>query len=309
MTASTARRFVEVADRTFVGRYAEWDVNVGLVVGAGGVLVVDSRASERQGAEVLDDVRAVYPHAPVRWVVNTHAHFDHVLGNAAFDRAAVWAHEAASREMPEAVARIQQLCAAEPEPDPDFPELTAQVIRDVGSSRLRLPDHTFSSVAAIDLGDRYVELAYPGRGHTGGDLVVRVPDVDVVYAGDLIEQSAHPSYGSDCFPLDWPGSLDTVIGLLTPQSHVVPGHGTVVDRGFVQTQRGDISDAAELIRSLAVQGVPLDQALPEGARAGWPFPADRLGDAVARGYAQLAVQEIAHPGVTAPAGGVTLPLA
>jgi glyoxylase-like metal-dependent hydrolase (beta-lactamase superfamily II) len=288
MSRSPAARFVEVADRVFVARYAEWDVNVGLVVGSAGVLVVDTRASERQGAEVLDDVRAVAPLAPVRWVVNTHAHFDHVLGNTAFERATVWAHEAAAEEMPSAVERIQRLCAVDLEPDPDYPELTPQVMRDVAGSRLRLPDKTFSSVAAIDLGDRYVEMAYPGRGHTGGDLVLRVPDVDVLFAGDLVEQSGHPSYGSDCYPLDWPMSLDLVVGMLTEDSTIVPGHGTVVDRDFVQTQRADISDAAELIRSLATQRVPLDQALTEGARAGWPFPADRLGDAVARGYAQLA---------------------
>ena len=51
-------------------------------------------------------------------------------------------------------------------------------------------DHTFSSAVALDLGDRAVELVHPGRGHTGGDLVVRVPDVDVVLAGDLVEESA-----------------------------------------------------------------------------------------------------------------------
>ena len=90
MTGSAAARFVEIADRVFVARYAEWDVNVGLVVGADGVLAVDSRASERQGQEALDDVRAVAPHSPVRWLVNTHAHFDHVLGNQSFTAATVW---------------------------------------------------------------------------------------------------------------------------------------------------------------------------------------------------------------------------
>ena len=49
---------------------------------------------------------------------------------------------------------------------------------------------TFSSAPVIDLGDRMVELVHPGRGHTGGDLVVRVPDADVLLAGDLVEESA-----------------------------------------------------------------------------------------------------------------------
>ncbi|MGH3508126.1 MAG: hypothetical protein ACRDO2_13075, partial [Nocardioidaceae bacterium] len=80
------------------------------------------------------------------------------------------------------------------------------------------------------------------------------------------------------------------------------------DREFVQWQRGDISDAAELIRTLASQGVPLDRALAEGARAGWPFPADRLEAAVSRGYAQ--VREYGQVGpASPPPGGATLPLA
>lgn len=309
MNASAAARFAEIADRVYVARYAEWDVNVGLVVGADGVLAVDTRASERQGREVLDDVRAVAPHAPVRWVVNTHAHFDHVLGNASFADATVWAHETAREEMPSAVERIQRLSACDQAPDPDHPELTPQVMRDVANSTLRLPDRVFSSVATIDLGDRYVELAFPGRGHTGGDISIRVPDADVVFVGDLVEQSGPPSYGSDCYPLEWPATLDLVIGQLTPDSQVVPGHGRVVGRDFVQGQRGDITDAAELIRSLATQGVPLDQALGEGARAGWPFPADRLGDAVRRGYAQVKASGESPRPASPPGDGSTLPLA
>lgn len=309
MTDSRGGRFHEVGDRVYVARYAEWDVNVGLVVGAAGVLVVDTRASERQGLEVRDDVRSVAPHAPVRWVVNTHAHFDHVLGNQAFGHAAVWAHEEAAAEMPSAVEHIQRLCATDQDPDPDHPELTPQVMRDVAGSRLRLPDRTFSSVATIDLGDRYVELAFPGRGHTGGDLVLRVPDADVLFAGDLVEQSGPPSYGSDCYPLDWPGSLDLVVGMLTTESRLVPGHGAVVDRDFVQSQRGEIADVADLIRGLAMQGVPLDRAVSEGSRSGWPFPADRLGDAVARGYAQAQSQDVGGGAAMPPPGGSTLPLA
>ena len=55
--------------------------------------------------------------------------------------------------------------------------------------RSSCPERTFSSAIALDLGDRYVELVHPGRGHTAGDLVVRVPDADVVLAGDLVEQA------------------------------------------------------------------------------------------------------------------------
>ena len=61
---------------------------------------------------------------------------------------------------------------------------------DVLATEIVLPDQTFSSARVLDLGDRLVELVYPGRGHTSGDIVVRVPDADVVLAGDLVEESA-----------------------------------------------------------------------------------------------------------------------
>ena len=53
---------------------------------------------------------------------------------------------------------------------------------------------------ALDLGDRVVELIHPGRGHTAGDLVVRVPDADVMVAGDLVEESDPPFIGDDSLP-------------------------------------------------------------------------------------------------------------
>jgi hypothetical protein len=84
--------------------------------------------------------------------------------------------------------------------------------------------------------------------------------------------------------MDWPLSLDIVLGLTTQATVVVPGHGAPVDRGFVETQRNEVGIVAETIRDLAGRGVPLDQALDTGE---WPWPSERLGAAVARGYEQL----------------------
>ena len=146
------------------------------------------------------------------------------------------------------------------------------------------PDTTFSSVTAVDLGDRAVELVHPGRGHTGGDLVVRLGDADVLLAGDLVEESGMPAYGDDSYPLEWPWSLDLVLELVGTDTVVVPGHGAPVGREFVQEQRSSIGIVAQTIRDLAERGIPMDQAL---AATEWPYPREHLGDAVRRGYAQL----------------------
>jgi glyoxylase-like metal-dependent hydrolase (beta-lactamase superfamily II) len=266
----------EVADRVWVRRYAEWDVNVGVVAGADGLLVVDTRGTARQGQALRDDVRRLRPD-DVRWVVNTHQHFDHTFGNVAFDDATIHAHENAAAGLEEAAERVRALCRAE---DPDD-RLNAEVV----DTPLRHPDVTFSSVRTIDLGDRYVELFHPGRGHTDGDLVLRVPDADVVFAGDLVEESAPPAYGKDSFPLDWPASLDVALGVLTIDTRVVPGHGRVVDPAFVRDQSADIARVANTIGELVHAGVPLDAALEQGE---WPWERERLREAVRRGYAHSA---------------------
>jgi glyoxylase-like metal-dependent hydrolase (beta-lactamase superfamily II) len=267
--------FDEVADRVWVARHSWLDVNVTVVGGERGLVVVDTHASERAMREVLDALRRV-TRAEVVGVVNTHAHFDHTFGNALVrdhaPSARLVAHEEAAATTVEAGEHAKALYAADPD-DPHGEEVLA--------TRIVPATETFSSVRALDLGDRVLELVHPGRGHTAGDLVVRVGDADVLLAGDLVEQSAPPSYGPDSYPLDWPGALDLVVGLLTPDSVVVPGHGDLVDQSFVQDQRSDVGTVAETVFDLASRSVPIDEALRHEE---WPWPAERLEHAVRRGY-------------------------
>lgn len=278
MTDRTAAGFQEVADRIWVARYPWCDVNVTVVGGERGLLVVDTYASLPGGRAVVDDVRRLGAGEVVA-VVNTHWHFDHTFGNGAFRDAwadvPVHAHENARDELERWGADVLRGAGQDPD-DPHREELLA--------TEVVLPDHVFSSARVLDLGDRAVELVHPGRGHTSGDLVVRVPDADVLLAGDLVEESAHPSLNDDSWPMEWPLSLDIVLGLTTAASVVVPGHGAPVDRDFVEEQRNTLGIVAETIRDLASRGVPLEQALGAGE---WPWPAEQLATAVRRGYEHL----------------------
>ena len=269
--------FLEIADRVWVARYDWFDVSITLVGSDQGLVVVDTHGSTRTGSRVVDDVRRLGA-GEVTAVVNTHWHFDHTFGNAAFRTAygpvPIHAHENAVAELADGAEDRKQRYRASDDPHRD----------EVVESEIVLPDHTFSSVRVLDLGDRQLELLHPGRGHTSGDLVVRVPDADVLLAGDLVEVSAPPAFGLDSWPMDWPLSLDTVLGVLTTSSVVVPGHGAPVDREYVETQRNEIGIVAETIRDLAGRGVPLGQAL---AAAEWPYPTAALEAAVRRGYEQL----------------------
>lgn len=270
--------FTEVADRIWVARYDWFDVNVTLVGGADGLLVVDTHASALAAREVVDDIRALGA-GRVTGIVNTHEHFDHTFGNGelrtAYGAVPIHAHEIAAERTVVAGRRIQERYDADRD-DPHRDEVLATEIVPA--------DRTFSSAVALDLGDRLVELVHPGRGHTGGDLVVRIPDADTLLAGDLVEESGPPGLGADSYPLEWPLALDVVLSLTTSASIVVPGHGAPVDRDFVEEQRNAIGIVAETIRHLASTGVAVDEAL---AASEWPFAREALGDAVRRGYEQL----------------------
>lgn len=271
--------FREIADRVWVHRAAWFDLNIVAIGGRDGVVVVDPHGSTAAGRQVRDAVAALGA-GPVRAVINTHEHFDHTFGNAAFREVdpdvPLHAHEVAAERTRDAGERVQRAYAEEHPDDERTPEVLATEIVPA--------DHTFSSVRVLDLGDRALELVHPGRGHTAGDLVVRIGDADVLLAGDLVEESAPPALGADSHPMDWPLSLDTVLSLTTPATVVVPGHGALVDRAFVEEQRNLLGIVAETIRDLAGRGVPLDQALEVGE---WPYPREVLADAVARGYADL----------------------
>lgn len=271
--------FVEVSDRVWVARYDWFDVNVGLVAGSAGLLVIDTNATPALGRDALDAVRRISA-APVLAVVNTHVHFDHCFGNAAFvaDGVELIAHETAAAALPDHAAEVREAASEDPDPRTDDLVDVVEVV----------PGRTFSSALSVDLGDRVVELIHPGRGHTAGDIVARVPDADVVFAGDLVEESAKraavPGFGSDCYPMDWPTTLDLVLSLTGAGTRIVPGHGAPVDQDFVHEQRAALGVVAETIRDLVTRGVPEVQALEA---ADWPYPREELENAVRRGYEQL----------------------
>lgn len=85
---------MELQPGAYCRRYQPWDVTVGAIVGTDGVLVIDTRASVEEGAELREHLKALDPRPP-RWIVNTHEHFDHVGGNGCFPEAEIHVTEGA----------------------------------------------------------------------------------------------------------------------------------------------------------------------------------------------------------------------
>ena len=200
-------------------------VNLGLIVGSHGALLVDTGSTPAQGRALRASLAAVMD-VPLTAVVVTHWHYDHTFGLAAFADVPRIAHESVRFRLSsaEAAAEARRLGL-----DPQ---------------ELEQPSVEIAVATALDLGDRRVEIAHLGRGHTDGDLLVVVPDADVVFAGDLLESAGPPSFGPDSVPDEWPATLDGLIGLMTATTLAVPGHGEPVGREFVFEQRGRIAAQA-----------------------------------------------------------------
>ena len=243
-------------------------VNIGLVVGSAGALVIDTGSSPAQGAEIraaAEEVAGV----PLLGAVVTHSHFDHYYGLAAFDDMPTYGHESL-------VAALDAEQVAEESSRLGF-----------DADALRAPNRPLALARMVNLGGRHVELVHFGRGHTAGDVVAIVPDAQVIFTGDLLEQSAPPAMGPDCHLKEWPSALDGILGLTKPDSLLVPGHGEPFDRVFAFSQRAEISAVYGQVEHLIAQGVKAEDALAAGD---WPFDADTIAAVLPIAYAQLAAE-------------------
>jgi glyoxylase-like metal-dependent hydrolase (beta-lactamase superfamily II) len=266
--ADSSGPWIEIADRVFTRRYRFFDQQIGVVLGGSDVLLIDTRVSEVQGREIRDDLLEL-THDPVTIVVNTHWHQDHTFGNHVFRPVTIWGHERCPIGMLTfGEAKRAALIDGLPEMAADFAAVTIDP-----------PERVFSEHAAIEVGDRRIDLRYLGRGHTDADLIVEVPDTGVVFAGDLIENGATPAF-EDSFPLEWPET----VARLAERVHgsVVPGHGDVADRAFVDEQLAAFLEIARLGREVTAGRITLEDAI-----AASPFDPETSRDPLERTLAQL----------------------
>lgn len=256
--------WLEVGDGVLVRRHAELDLSIGLVLGDGACLVVDTRASPAEGAELAVAIRSVT--RDPRTVVITHAHFDHCLGTAALAPTSVWAHPACRADLARGGATQQAEARAwyRGQGRPAAVPLVAPVV----------PDRTVPDAAELHVGDRRVLLTHPGAGHTDHDLAVLVPDAGVLFAGDLVEQGAPPDF-TDAYCQAWPRAVDALLALDAPV--VVPGHGEPVDRRFVAEQAAELADLAELHAALRADRLTVADAVRRS-----PFPPATTRNALRR---------------------------
>lgn len=271
--------WLEVGDRVFARRYRFLDQQIGAILSADGPVVIDTRSTVLHAREILADLHELSP-APVAAVINTHHHFDHTYGNHEFRPTSIWGHVRCARRIQEVVDDPAAHAANRAEIAEEYPRIAAELDDVIPDA----PDRTVGDEGRdIEIGGRRLELRWLGRGHTDNDLVIRLPDAGVVFAGDLLENGAPPWTG-DGYPFDWPVTVEAILALAsgpTPVA-VVPGHGAVGDRAFVERSLADLQLVADLGRRVASG----ELGLAEAAGAA-PWPVDVATETIERALAQL----------------------
>jgi len=184
--------------------------NAGFIVGKNAVAVVDTGGSARVGTGLKSAIRAVTD-LPIRYVINTHMHPDHVFGNAAFtdDAPGFVGHAKLARGL---AARSERYLAINK-------DLMGEAA--FAGTRIILPNVTVEDRMTLDLGGRKLELEAEKTAHTDNDLIVRDTATGTVFLGDLLFSEHVPTLDGSI--RGWLTLMERLAAV--PAEHVVPGHG------------------------------------------------------------------------------------
>lgn len=259
--------------------------NALIIIGDTGVCVVDSHYTPSAARATIAEIRKLTP-LPVKYVVSTHWHDDHVLGNQAYRDAfpgvTFVAHEQIRASMvagseqhrqqlvrgyTAAIPRDEKRVATgldidgtalSPEDRAEYGKMVAierAYLEDFKSVEVVLPTVTFDRQMTLRLGNREVQLRFLGQGNTKGDTVIILPKEKIVAVGDLSVYPVPFIYGG--FPASWVEVLRAVHEL-NPEI-IVPGHGPVVrDFGYIDRVSALLESMAAQAKASVAKGLSLE---------------------------------------------------
>lgn len=286
LAAANLFRIERVSDGVYaaIARPATFlNCNAAVIVAADYVLVVDSHSKPSAARALIDQIRREVSDRPVRYVINSHFHWDHAQGNLAYPEAfgqntevisststREWlAREGAARlreslgALPKRIADLRTRLAAE-KVDVERTRLTEQIgqleayLKEMNppEKQITLPTITFSERLVIHRGQREIHLIFLGRGHTAGDVVVYIPSERTVATGDLMHGLL--PYMGDGYPEEWPRTLAALEAL--DFTHVVGGHGLVQQgKSVVAFFRAYIEELNEGVARGVERGASLEE--------------------------------------------------
>ncbi|HEX5122545.1 MAG TPA: quinoprotein relay system zinc metallohydrolase 2 [Rhodanobacteraceae bacterium] len=232
--------------------------NIGFVVGQRCVAVIDTGGSVRTG-RALREAIAAHTKMPVCYVIDTHVHVDHVLGNAAFraDKPAF----VGSATLPAAIEASRRFFVEHYPDDFDAPASADQIVA---------PDTTVATTRDLNLGGRTLTLRAFPKAHTDSDMIVAVGDVGVLWTGDLLFVGRVPAL--DGSAKGWLAAIGE-IAKMQPKT-VVPGHGPVSHdlAAALAPERHYLEALVDGVRKDIAEGKPIDDAtahVGQSEKANW----------------------------------------
>ena len=242
-------------------------------------IVIDSEITPAAARALVADLKAITD-KPVRYVIDSHYHYDHAHGNQVFTRdAQVIGHDNTRRRMltnvleqytylssvqpvPARVDALKQRIAQEADPQQKA-ALERQVanslayLEQIKETKVTPPNLTFDRTMTLFRAGRDIRLLYLGRGHTDTDVVVYLPKERIVCTGDLMESVV--SYMGDSFPDEWIATLERLKAL--DFDTVMPGHGVVFKgKTKIEAFQNYLRDVITQVTALKKQGLSADDA-------------------------------------------------
>jgi cyclase len=251
-----------------------------IIVGDQNVFLVDAGTTPTAARALLADMKLITD-KPVRWVVNTHFHFDHTDGNSIFGpEVEIIGHEyvrhmianedvlhiepfkTAMTNMPIQVEALKKQIADEKDPARRA-MLEAQLAakqadwEEFKMQKATPPNVTYSSKMTVFQEAREIQLLFLGRGHTQGDTIVYLPKERIVCSGDMME--TQPAYMGNAFFDEWIAALDKLKEMNFET--MLPGHGVPFhDKALITAYQSYLKDLMTQVAALRKQGVSADDA-------------------------------------------------
>ncbi|RBI77445.1 MBL fold metallo-hydrolase [Roseovarius sp. TE539] len=231
---------------------AEGDPNSGVIIGDDSVMVIEAQATPRLAGKVIEKIREVTD-KPITHLALTHYHAVRVLGASAYGAGQVIMSD---------TARAMVAERGQEDWDSEFQRFPRLFEGHESIPGLTWPTTTFSEAMTVYLGKRRVDLMHLGRAHTAGDIVIHVPDENVMFTGDIVEYHSACYCGDGHFG-DWGDTLDAIRRF--DVDAIAPGRGdALVGRDMVnaaiENTRDFVDSTYRPAARVAARGGPLKDA-------------------------------------------------